>query len=72
MLDPKYFRQDIEQTAAKLQDRGFILDIERIKTLEAQRKALSTQTQELQNERNIQSKAIGQAKSRGKMSRRWC
>ncbi|MDG4551247.1 MAG: serine--tRNA ligase [Candidatus Contendobacter sp.] len=65
MLDPKLLRTELESTAAKLARRGHILDIARISDLEAQRKALQIRAQELQNERNARSKAIGRAKASG-------
>jgi len=65
MLDPKLLRSDLEAVAARLSQRGFDLDTRRIAELEAERKALQVKTQELQNERNTSSKAIGQAKAKG-------
>lgn len=65
MLDTKCFRENIDETARQLARRGFVLDIEKIKTLEAKRKQLQIKTQELQNERNVRSKAVGQAKAAG-------
>lgn len=65
MLDPRLFRSDIEQTAQQLARRGFALDSDAISRLESERKSLQVETQELQNERNSRSKAIGQAKAKG-------
>ena len=65
MLDPKLLRSELESTSAKLARRGHILDVERIGALETQRKILQVRTQELQNERNTRSKAIGRAKASG-------
>lgn len=65
MLDPKYLRNDIEQTAEKLKNRGFKLDTKAFNALEEKRKALQVRTQELQNERNVRSKSIGKAKASG-------
>ncbi len=65
MLDPRLFRDDLENTAAQLARRGFELDVEAIGRLESERKVLQVQTQEMQNERNKRSKAIGQAKAKG-------
>jgi seryl-tRNA synthetase len=65
MLDSKYLRQDIAEAAARLAKRGFELEVDAINALEEQRKALQTNTQELQSERNSRSKAIGQAKAKG-------
>lgn len=65
MLDPKLLRTDIENVAKQLARRGFKLEVGKIQRLEEQRKSLQTQTQELQNERNKNSKIIGQAKAKG-------
>jgi len=65
MLDPKRLRGNLQEVAAALEKRGFRLDVERYEALEARRKALQVETQELQSERNSRSKAIGQAKARG-------
>ncbi len=65
MLDPRLFRSELEETAQQLARRGFELDSAAISALEAERKTLQIQTQELQNERNQRSKAIGKAKASG-------
>ena len=65
MLDPKFLRQDIENTAQKLKSRGFDLNVARFTELEEQRKALQVDTENLQAERNASSKQIGQAKAKG-------
>ena len=65
MLDPKLLRTELEPTAARLARRGYTLDVESIGALEAQRKTLQVRTQDLQNERNTRSKAIGRAKASG-------
>ena len=65
MLDPNLFRTQLNDTAAQLARRGFALDRARIAALEAERKDLQVRTQELQNQRNTQSKSIGQAKAKG-------
>ena len=65
MLDPKFLRNDIQQTANKLASRGFTLDVELINQLEEQRKVLQISTESLQAERNSRSKEIGMAAKRG-------
>ena len=65
MLDPKFLRNDIEQTAKKLASRGFTLDVELINQLEEKRKTLQITTESLQAERNSRSKDIGMAAKRG-------
>ena len=65
MLDPRLLRNELETTAVKLARRGYKLDTDTFNHLENQRKTLQVQTQELQNERNTRSKAIGHAKAQG-------
>ncbi|HET6631211.1 MAG TPA: serine--tRNA ligase [Rhodanobacteraceae bacterium] len=65
MLDPALLRAHLADTAARLATRGYTLDTAAIESLEAERKRLATETQELQNQRNTRSKAIGQAKAKG-------
>ena len=65
MLDPRLLRTELEATAERLAQRGFVLDKERYSELEARRKALQVEAQELQNHRNVRSKEIGKAKAAG-------
>jgi seryl-tRNA synthetase len=65
MLDYKLLRADLINTAQRLADRGFSLDVERFEVLESQRKSAQSRTEQLQSERNARAKAIGQAKQRG-------
>jgi len=65
MLDPRLFRSDLELVVQQLQRRGFQLDAAAYQALEDRRKDVQVKTQELQNERNTRSKAIGQAKAKG-------
>jgi seryl-tRNA synthetase len=65
MLDPALLRGQLDATAERLAARGFKLDKAAIEAIEAERKAVQTETQELQNLRNTRSKAIGIAKGKG-------
>ena len=65
MLDPKYLRQELEQTANALARRGYKLDTTAIAALEEKRKTVQVSTQSLQAERNSKSKNIGKAKAQG-------
>ncbi|MDH7451778.1 serine--tRNA ligase [Luteimonas composti] len=66
MLDPNLLRNHLADTAERLREaRGFELPVERLQSLEAERKQIQVRTQELQNLRNTRSKAIGQAKAKG-------
>ena len=56
---------ELDKIEKQLARRGFVLDTAKLSDLEARRKAVQTQTQELQAQRNQKSKLIGQAKARG-------
>ena len=65
MLDIQLIRKDLNAVTQRLAARGVTLDTTRIEALEAERKAIQTQTQELQSRRNTLSKQIGAAKGKG-------
>ena len=65
MLDPRLFRADLDDIKEQLKRRSFEFDSAYYSELESSRKAVQVKTQELQNERNSRSKAIGQAKAKG-------
>ncbi|HHT0592930.1 TPA: serine--tRNA ligase [Legionella anisa] len=65
MLDIQLLRDDPQFVATQLLKRGFKFDVASFTALEEKRKALQVATQALQNERNLRSKAIGEAKARG-------
>ena len=65
MLDPKLLRNDLDGVARALQRRGYTLDKARFAALEERRKAYQVRADELRNERNTRSKAIGRAKAAG-------
>lgn len=65
MLDPHLFRSDLEFVQTQLKRRAIDFDADFYTDLENRRKAVQVKTQELQNERNLRSKSIGQAKAKG-------
>ncbi|WP_118179458.1 serine--tRNA ligase [Paraburkholderia phosphatilytica] len=65
MLDIQLLRKDLDGVAKRLADRGYILDVAALSALEAERRAIQTQTEELQSRRNSLSKQIGAMKGRG-------
>jgi len=65
MLDLKLVRNSTENVAVELKKRGFTLDVDTFNALEDQRKQLQVTLQALQNERNVRSKEVGQAKAAG-------
>lgn len=65
MLDARLLRQDFDAVARNLARRGFVLDRERYRSLEDQRKTLQVEVESLRQTRNERSKAIGRAKAAG-------
>ena len=65
MLDARLLRTELDETAARLARRGFDLDVDLVRGLEERRKALQVTTEQLKNERNTRSKAIGQLMQQG-------
>ncbi|MCP4186283.1 MAG: serine--tRNA ligase [Gammaproteobacteria bacterium] len=65
MLDSKLLRTELDSIVEKLRTKNFDFDVELFNKLDEQRKNLQVSTQNLQSERNSQSKAIGQAKAKG-------
>ncbi len=67
MLDPKLLRDkdQIQNLTKKLQERGYTLDTALLNELEDKRAKLQLATENLQNQRNTKSKAIGMAKAKG-------
>jgi seryl-tRNA synthetase len=65
MLDPTVLRSQLDTVVERLATRGFAFPTADFERLEAERKRIQTETQDLQALRNSLSKSIGQAKSKG-------
>jgi uncharacterized protein YoxC len=65
MLDIQLLRSNLALVAERLATRGVTLDTVGFETLEAERKRLQVQTQDLQAKRNTLSKQIGMLKGKG-------
>ncbi len=64
MFDINLLRNDLQVTAEWMKTaRGYDIDVSAFQALEAERKSLQIQTQDLQQQRNLLSKAVGQAKA---------
>ncbi|WWP00660.1 MAG: serine--tRNA ligase [Candidatus Dasytiphilus stammeri] len=59
MLDPNLLRNELDRVAEKLASRGFKLDIDQLRMIEARRKILQIETEQLQAERKIRAKNLG-------------
>jgi seryl-tRNA synthetase len=64
MLDVQLLRSDLQAVARRLADRGYVFPVDEFAKLEAARKAVQTETQELQAERNQVSTQIGLFKAK--------
>ena len=65
MLDPQLLRTNPEGVTKALATRGYTLDADAWRELEARRKDLQVRVQDLQNKKNLSARSIGQAKARG-------
>jgi seryl-tRNA synthetase len=65
MVDIQLLRSDLAGVAQRLQTRGYRLDVDTFNALEADRKRIQTETQDLQSKRNQLSKQIGQMRGKG-------
>ncbi|MDO4233073.1 MAG: serine--tRNA ligase [Lautropia sp.] len=65
MIDIQTLRRDAAAVESRLLTRGFQFDRAAYENLEGRRKALQTQSETLQAQRNALSKQIGQAKAKG-------
>ena len=64
MLDIQLLRSDLAAVSQRLAGRGFNLPAAEFEALEAERKKVQTDTQELQARRNALSKQVGQLKAK--------
>jgi len=65
MLDTRLLRTDPAAVAANLARRGFVLDVERFRSLEERRKAAQVAADEVRAARNAHAKNVGKAKAQG-------
>ena len=65
MLDIKLLRSNPEDLRERLAIKGYALDVNEFLSLDNERRLAQEETESLQNERNVKSKSIGQAKSKG-------
>ena len=65
MLDIKLLRSNPEYLSDRLAIKGYALDVNEFLSLDNERRLAQEETESLQNERNVKSKSIGQAKSKG-------
>jgi seryl-tRNA synthetase len=64
MIDIQLLRTDIDVVAKRLATRGYTLDISDFRALEEKRRQIQTATEQLQSQRNVLAKQVGQAKAK--------
>jgi seryl-tRNA synthetase len=65
MLDPALLRKDLDAVVRRLASRGVAFPVDQFNDLESRRKAVQTETEGLQAQRNALAKQIGALKSKG-------
>ena len=65
MYDLSFFRNNLDAIAKRLADRGFTLDVEAFRKLDAERRAALTESEQLKAQRNAESQEIGKLKRAG-------
>lgn len=65
MLDSKYVEENLEKVAAKMKERGAPFDSGRFKALDQERRKIIKEVEELEHERNVGSKRVGELKREG-------
>jgi len=65
MHDLSFFRINLDSIAQRLATRGFQLDLEQFRSLDAERRAALTESEQLKAERNAESAKISQLRKQG-------
>lgn len=65
MHDLASFRANLDEFASKLATRGFVLDVERCRSLDADRRSAITETEQLKARRNAESAEIAKLRKQG-------
>ena len=65
MYDLPFFRTNLETIAGRLADRGYTLDVEAFRSLDADRRAAVTEAEQLKARRNSSSQEIAKLKREG-------
>ena len=65
MYDLSFFRNNLDAIAKRLADRGFALDLDQFRKLDAERRAAVTESEQLKAQKNAESQEIGKLKKAG-------
>ena len=65
MYDLTFFRNNLDAVATRLSDRGFALDLDAFRKLDAERRAALSEAETLKAQKNAESQEIGKIKKAG-------
>ncbi len=65
MYDLGFFRNNLDAIAKRLADRGFTVDLEEFRKLDAERRAALSESEQLKAQRNSESQEIAKLKKAG-------
>jgi seryl-tRNA synthetase len=65
VYDLAFFRQNLDAVASRLADRGFQLDVEAFRKLDAERRAAVTESEQVKAQRNAETQEIGKLRKAG-------
>jgi len=68
MLDLKFVRENLDTVREAIENKGERVDVGRFATLDGELRELIARADELKHERNVTSKEIGEARSRGEVA----
>ncbi len=65
MYDLSFFRNNLDAISQRLADRGFALDVEAFRKLDAERRAALTESEQIKAQRNAETQEIGKLRKAG-------
>jgi seryl-tRNA synthetase len=65
MYDLAFFRNNLDTIAKRLADRGFVVDLEEFRRMDAERRAAVTEAEQLKAQKNAESQEIGKLRKAG-------
>ncbi|GIW46973.1 MAG: serine--tRNA ligase [Deltaproteobacteria bacterium] len=67
MLDLRFIRENLDYVKKRIQERGVIIDFDKLLTIDEERRKVIQAVEKLEHERNVGSKKVGELKRSGKL-----
>ncbi|GBD39258.1 Serine--tRNA ligase [bacterium HR37] len=67
MLDLRFIRENLDYVKRRIQERGVIIDFDKLLTIDEERRKVIQEVEKLEHERNVGSKKVGELKRSGKL-----